>query len=245
MCWRCVRKRIKEKCISWGPEWLVENLPKPGHSNAIRLLEDDRSETFIWSTYSDPPLSPILVVSSEDRDQVYPFIHVEESQTGSGQAMAETPSSEPDTRTMLLEYASYRPQIATLVLLEEEVNNAEEDLTSATANAERDEHSDELEELLGDMDYSDLSQELTLNSIDGLLWSKSSETVVLNKVFFQERSAIKDDKEPIVVSLDLQQDCDRTLDTAHPCLSQCKTTQNDGYFPQVACLSTAMSNTER
>lgn len=31
--------RIKEKCISWGPEWLAESLPKPGRSNAIRLLE--------------------------------------------------------------------------------------------------------------------------------------------------------------------------------------------------------------
>ncbi|XP_010777137.1 interleukin-23 receptor [Notothenia coriiceps] len=39
MCWSCVRKRIKQKCISWGPAWLDENLPKLGNSNAIRLLK--------------------------------------------------------------------------------------------------------------------------------------------------------------------------------------------------------------
>lgn len=31
--------RIKQRCVSLGPDWLVENLPKPGNSNAIRLLQ--------------------------------------------------------------------------------------------------------------------------------------------------------------------------------------------------------------
>ncbi|XP_017262324.1 interleukin-23 receptor [Kryptolebias marmoratus] len=247
MCWSCVRKRIKEKCISWGPEWLVENLPKPGRSNAIRLLEDDRSETLFWPNYSDPPLSPILVVSSEERDEVYPIIHSEESQTGSGQAVAETALSVSDTRAMLAEHASYKPQIATLVPLEEEeVNNAEEDLRNDPANAEEDGRSDVLEGLLGgllsnvDVDYSDSSQGLTLGSIDDLLWPKSVETNVLNTVFFQEMRGTKEDVGTNVLSLDLQQDCGITLDTDDPCLSQCldETTQNDGYFPQVSCLST-------
>ncbi|KAM4629037.1 interleukin-23 receptor isoform 2-T3 [Polymixia lowei] len=42
ICCRCVRKRIKQKCISLGPAWLVVNLPKPGNSKAIRLLQKTR-----------------------------------------------------------------------------------------------------------------------------------------------------------------------------------------------------------
>ncbi|XP_037530755.1 interleukin-23 receptor [Nematolebias whitei] len=249
MCWSCVRKWIKEKCISWGPDWLAESLPKPGRSNAIRLLEDDRSEPLFWSTYSDPPLSPILVVSSEER--VCPIIQVEKSQTNSGEALAETTPSVSSTRTMLVEHASYKPQTAALVPLEEDTFS-EEGLKDTQANAEEDRHSDILTGLLGgllpsmDVDYSDLSQGLTLGSIDGLLLPTNSETTFLNTVFFQEGRGTMDNMETNVF-LDLQQDCGITLDTDDPCSSQClsETTQTDDYFPQVAHLSTTMLDTQR
>lgn len=216
------------------------------------FLQDDRSEPLFWPTYSDPPLSPILVVSSEEKDQVCPVVHVEKSRTSSGHATAETTSSVSSTRTMLVKHASYKPQTAALVPLEEEDASSEEGLRDTPANAEEDKHSDVLMGLLGgllssvDVDYSDLSQGLTLGSIDGLLLPKNAETMVLNTVFFQERRGTMDDMETNVF-LDLQQDWEITLDTDSPCSSQClgETTRTDDYFPQVARLSMTTLDTKR
>uniref|UniRef100_A0A8C5G278 Interleukin-12 receptor subunit beta-2-like n=1 Tax=Gouania willdenowi TaxID=441366 RepID=A0A8C5G278_GOUWI len=56
MCCSCVRKRIKQSCMSWGPSWLVENMPKLGHSKAIHLTLTFQSPTHI-------ALSQILPIS--------------------------------------------------------------------------------------------------------------------------------------------------------------------------------------
>ncbi|XP_077390373.1 interleukin-12 receptor subunit beta-2-like [Festucalex cinctus] len=66
-CWSCVKRKIKAICALWGPDWLVEELPKPEKSQAIKLLElDIGSEPTFSYTDSDPPLSPISFASEED-----------------------------------------------------------------------------------------------------------------------------------------------------------------------------------
>nr|XP_057928935.1 interleukin-12 receptor subunit beta-2-like [Doryrhamphus excisus] len=96
LCWRCVRKRMKETCASW----LVPSLPKAGNSRAIKLLQLDISEPSFSYTDSDPPLSPLSCISDED---VYPSV----------------PDDEPTTQTSLLETVAmatltdgYKPQLA-------------------------------------------------------------------------------------------------------------------------------------
>uniref|UniRef100_A0A8C5F5U8 Fibronectin type-III domain-containing protein n=1 Tax=Gadus morhua TaxID=8049 RepID=A0A8C5F5U8_GADMO len=68
ICWSSVRKRIKQSCISWGPSWLVENVPKPEDSKANALLK--YVETSVRpsrpNSHSDPPLSPIEEIPWED-----------------------------------------------------------------------------------------------------------------------------------------------------------------------------------
>ncbi|KAK7889211.1 hypothetical protein WMY93_024771 [Mugilogobius chulae] len=92
MCWKCVRKRIKQKCIAWGPEWFGDNLPKLKNSTAIKLLELNQlnqSESFLLSLFSDPPLSTIIFKESEDP---YSFVHVVKQPTVSSYKPHLTPS---------------------------------------------------------------------------------------------------------------------------------------------------------
>ncbi|XP_077463174.1 interleukin-23 receptor [Stigmatopora argus] len=66
-CWSCVRRRIKERWTLWAPDWLVVKLPKPENSQAIKFLEvGAENEPSFSSTSSDPPLSPISLVSDDD-----------------------------------------------------------------------------------------------------------------------------------------------------------------------------------
>ncbi|XP_008405516.1 interleukin-23 receptor isoform X2 [Poecilia reticulata] len=232
MCWSCVRKRIKQKCIAWGPEWLVNNLPKPGHSNAIRLLEDDRSEPLFSSTDSDPTLSPILVVSQEERDEAYPTIHVEESPDGAEQAKSLH-------RTVLVEHTGYKPQIATLVPLDEEVREEQREDPEIT---EEDRLLVGFEGFLGgflsNMDRSSSPHLVTLGSTGDLLWPKTVETSIWKGVCLQEMTRAEEDMENNVSSLDLQQDQREALDSDDTCSSpfSAHTFLNGGYFPQVASL---------
>ncbi|XP_043984982.1 interleukin-23 receptor [Gambusia affinis] len=238
MCWSCVRKRIKQKCIAWGPEWLVDNLPKPGHSNAIRLLEDDRSEPLFSFTDSDPTLSPILVVSQEEReerDEAYPSIHVEELPDGALQAKSLT-------RTILVEHTGYKPQIAALVPLDGEITDEREEQREDPENAEEDRLLIGFEGFLGgflsNMDCSNSSHWATLGSTGDLLWPKTVETSVWKGVCLQEITRTQEDTENIVSSLDLQQDQREDLDsddTRSSPFSAC-TFLNGGYFPQAASL---------
>uniref|UniRef100_A0A3B3UDH6 Interleukin-12 receptor subunit beta-2-like n=1 Tax=Poecilia latipinna TaxID=48699 RepID=A0A3B3UDH6_9TELE len=230
MCWSCVRKRIKQKCIAWGPEWLVHNLPKPGHSNAIRLLE-----RLFSSIDSDPTLSPILVVSQEERDEAYPTIHVEESPDGAEQAKSLH-------RTVLVEHTGYKPQIAALVPLDKEIRAAREEQREDPEIAEEDRLLLGFEGFLGgflsDMDRSSSSHRVTLGSTGDLLWPKTVETSVWKGVCLQEMTRPEEDTENNVSSLDLQQDQREALESDDTCSSpfSARTFLNGGYFPQVASL---------
>uniref|UniRef100_A0AAV2KS94 Fibronectin type-III domain-containing protein n=1 Tax=Knipowitschia caucasica TaxID=637954 RepID=A0AAV2KS94_KNICA len=113
MCWKCVRKRIKQQCIAWSPQWLGDNLPKLKNSNAIKLLELDKSEPSLFSLYSDPPLSPITCLS---HDELYPSVHEEIGPLHIG---ATAPESTNDTynSSVTLDHCSYKPQTAAFCFL--------------------------------------------------------------------------------------------------------------------------------
>ncbi|XP_026161313.1 interleukin-23 receptor isoform X2 [Mastacembelus armatus] len=242
MCWGCVRKRIKQKCVSWGPAWIVENLPKPGNSNAIRLLEDGRELSFS-STLSDPPLSPISLLSWEERDDAYPTIHVKVSHTESGPPTANTALLTSDSGTMLvdcqLEHVSYKPQIAKVVSQREEVEETAEEQKDISASVEEDRCSSVSGELLGgllssvEVDFSDSPVGLTLRSVSGLLWPKSPP--VFNKVSVGRRGT-ENDVTVDFASLELKQCKTTSPGLADNCSSQCTgdTMMTAGYFPQVA-----------
>ncbi|KAK0152869.1 Leukemia inhibitory factor receptor [Merluccius polli] len=122
--WRSLKKRIKQACISWGPSWLVENLPKPEDSKANTLLkrnDDDQTpaEPFCPTRHSDPPLSPIEEIPLEDREdranllptQPGPF-HPQMSWPRLTAEVEQTPSTEGTTETV-----NYKPHA---VCMEEE-----------------------------------------------------------------------------------------------------------------------------
>ncbi|XP_037627239.1 interleukin-23 receptor isoform X1 [Sebastes umbrosus] len=252
MCWSCVRERIKQKCISWGPAWLDENLPKPGNSNAIRLLEQYGSELSFSSTDSDPPLSPISFISQEERDDVYPNIHLEISRIESGPTEATvetTPLLTSHPGTMLvdgqLEDVGYKPQIASLAPPGgEEVKETEEEQRDIPSSGEEDRCA---LGLLGsflsgvEVDITDPPLGPTLSSVGGLLWPKTPETTsVLNQGFLLGRTGTENNVRADSPSLDLQQGGIMTPDSADTCLSQYTVeTLTGGYFPQTAALSSA------
>lgn len=250
MCWSCVRERIKQKCISWGPAWLDETLPKPGNSNAIRLLEQYGSELSFSSTNSDPPLSPISFISQEERDDVYPNIHLEISRIESGPTEATvetTPLLTSHPGTMLvdgqLEDVGYKPQIASLAPPGgEEVKETEEEQRDIPSSGEEDRCA---LGLLGsflssvEVDFTDPPLGPTLSSVGGFLWPKTPETTsVLTQGFLLGRTGTENNVRADSPSLDLQQGEIMTPDSADTCLSQYTVeTLTGGYFPQTAALS--------
>lgn len=204
-------------------------------------LQQEGSEPNFSSTYSDPPLSPISLISQEERDDVYPNIHVEIS----GQPTAETSLLMSDSSTMLpvnqLEDVSYKPQIA--MQEEEGTETDEEHMDVATIGEE-----DGCSSIYGfggflssvEVDFSDLPLRLTLESVGGLLWHKTLETPsVLNGVVSLGRT--ENNVGADSPSLDLQQGEIKTCDTADRCLSPytVETSLNGGYLPQVAAISSA------
>ncbi|KAK2835768.1 hypothetical protein Q5P01_016252 [Channa striata] len=250
MCWSCVRKRIKQKCKSWGPAWLVESLPKPGNSNAIRLLEQDVGEPSFTCTHSDPPLSPISLISWEEKDDVYPTIHVEEPQLGSEQPTAETPLLKADSGMVPVDcqrdHVNYKPQFTTLALQGEE---AEEEQKEVCASVEEGRGSGVFGGLLGgllssvEMDFSDSPLALPLSSVAGLLWPKTSP--VLNRDVLQGRRWTENN--PDSASLELHQG-EISPNMSDSCMSPYTfgTMLRYGYSPQAAAVSsTTLSDAQR
>ncbi|KAF3691117.1 Leukemia inhibitory factor receptor [Channa argus] len=249
MCWSCVRKRLKQKCKSWGPAWLVENLPKPGNSKAIRLLEDGNEPSFTC-THSDPPLSPISLISWEEREDVYPTIHVEESQLDSGRRTVETPLLTSHSGTMpvdcQLEHVNYKPQFTTLALQEEE---AEAEQKGVSAGVEEGGRSGVFRGLLGgllssvDMDFSDSPLGVPLSSVAGLLWPKTSP--VSKRGVLQGRRLTENGADSAFLELPQGE---ITPNESETCMSAYTvgTMLHYGYFPQVAAVSsTTLSETQR
>ncbi|XP_045904690.1 interleukin-23 receptor isoform X1 [Micropterus dolomieu] len=252
MCWSCVRERIKQKCISWGPAWFDENLPKPGNSLAIRLLEQCGSEPSFPSTCSDPPLSPISFLSQDERDDemMYPNIHVEISQVGSGLPTWDAPLSVSDTGTTLvdsrLEHVSYKPQIAVVASQGEEVKQTDEEQRDVPTSGEEERCSSAFGGLLSgllssvELEFSDSPLGLTLCSVGSVLQPTTPETTsVLDGGFSMGQRLAENNVEAASASLDLQPGETMTPDTADTCLSlyTLETTLTGGYFPQVAAVS--------
>lgn len=216
-------------------------------------LQQDGSEPSFSCTHSDPPLSPISLISWEERDDVYPTIHVEISQFDLGRPTVETPLLKSDCGTMLadsqLEPVSYKPQIALLTSQGEEVKETEEEQRDISMSVEEDRCSGVFGGLLGgllssvEVDFSDSRLGLTLSSVGGLSWSKTSP--VLNRGVLPSRRRVENDVEADSPSLRLLQG-DITPDMSGTCTSQytVETTLPYGYFPQVAAdSSTTVCNT--
>lgn len=178
---------------------------------------------------------------------MYPPIHVEISQFDSGKPMVETPLLKSDCGTMLvdrqLEDVSYKPQIATMASQEEEVNLTEEEQGDiSTSEEEEDRCSGVFEGLVGgllssvEVDYSDSPLGLTLSSVGGLSWPKTSP--VLRRGLLPVQRGIENDVEADSPSLRLQQE-EITPDMSETCTTQYTfgTTLPYGYFPQVAAVS--------
>uniref|UniRef100_A0A8B9RI88 Interleukin 23 receptor n=1 Tax=Astyanax mexicanus TaxID=7994 RepID=A0A8B9RI88_ASTMX len=114
--------RIRKVCMSVGPSWLFQTLPKLGNSNAIKLLQNEKYGSEIcWQPLdSDPPLSPVedFSPSVELRD-CYPVTHTEET---------------TDEKRVEQDWAvcAYKPQISIVSQRIESV--------SETAETEEDEH---------------------------------------------------------------------------------------------------------
>ncbi|KAM8875224.1 interleukin-23 receptor [Spinachia spinachia] len=213
MCCSCVRERVKEKVTSWGPTWLQDNLPKVGNSNAIRLLQQSGSEPTFSSYPSDPPLSPISLVSQEDRDDGYPTVHVHGSPVEPG----------------LLEHVGYKPQIATS---NPPAKQVQDKLRDGLSNEDEDQCV--LAGLLGgflshvEVDSSHVLLGLNFSSVAGLLWTKTPEaTGLLNGGFLLVRSEEE---------VDSKQGGEETPDPEDSCWSEetVGTRLTGDYFPQAA-----------
>lgn len=245
LCWSCVRESIKKKCISWGPACVGENLPKPENSFAIRLLKHGNgSEQSFSSTCSDPPLSPVSPIFPDERDDVYPNVHMEPHQTRRGQATVDTPLLISDTKAMLVdsqvEPVSYKPQVT---LQREDSNKTDEEHTD-TPTSRRVERCLSLPGgLLGgllstvEVDFSASPLGLTLSSESDVLWPEPTETMsVLKECYLPET-----DMEVDCPCQDFQQgEIITTCGPAETCVSRAERSLTDGYFPQVADVSTTV-----
>uniref|UniRef100_UPI003AAF145B interleukin-23 receptor isoform X2 n=1 Tax=Centroberyx gerrardi TaxID=166262 RepID=UPI003AAF145B len=249
MCWSCVRKRIKQKCISLGPACLAEKLPKLRNSNAIKLLQQDSAfEIFSSCSYSDPPLSPIEI-SQEEREDLYPIIHIEGVHTGLGQAAAEATLQTADAGTVLLdgrlEHVSYKPQIAASALQEEE-EEEEEEQRDVAAGEQGDRCSVISGGFLGgllssvEVNFPNSPLGLTFGSVRGLLAPKTAETTsIFSRDFLLGESGIETEVEIGTTSLDLLQGEIMTPDEADMSPYMVETILTNGYFPQEAALDNA------
>ncbi|KAM3876143.1 interleukin-12 receptor subunit beta-2-like [Diretmus argenteus] len=241
MCWSCVRKRIKQKCTSLGPAWLVENLPKPENSCAIALLRQEchRSVFEPLQFHSDPPLSPIEEI--EESGDLLEGIHA-----GPGQAITEATSQTTDTGIVLSErsHFSYKPQITTSAPQGEETEEMERaEQRQVPAWEQGDGCSVVSGGLVGgllsnvEVEFSSSSMGLTLSSVSGIFRPKTPETSMFNRdILFGESGT---ENEAGTTSLDLQQGEPVTPNEADSFLSHymVETTLLGGYFPQVAALN--------
>ncbi|XP_077963960.1 interleukin-23 receptor isoform X2 [Gasterosteus aculeatus] len=222
MCCSCVRERVKEKVTPWGPTWLQDNFPKVGNSYAIRLLQSG-SEPSFSSYLSDPPLSPISLVSQEDRDNAYPTVHVH------GSPVEPTPFLQSE----MLERVGYKPQIATSAPPAQQTQDELRDVLS---------NEDEDECVLGgllagfpshvEMDSSHAPLGLNFSSVADLLWTPEA-TGLLNGGFL----LVRNEEE-----VDSKQGEAETPEPEDSCWSQdtVGTRLVEGYFPQAAVSRTML-----
>lgn len=213
--------------------------------------QHDGVEPLFSCTHNDPPLSPITVISQEERDEIYPNIHVEEPQIGSGPLTVKTPFLMSDTEKMLvdrrLEHVGYKPQIGMMTSEEEEVNEVEEKQMDTSSNGEDGSCSSVFEGLLSglllsvDVNSSYSSRERTHGFLNDRLKPKPPEPSTISRgfPFLQQHRGTVDEVETDSPSLDLPQDEIMTPDAADPSLSQCtgEIILFGGYYPQIAAVS--------
>ncbi|KAK6314042.1 hypothetical protein J4Q44_G00155010 [Coregonus suidteri] len=248
MCWSCVRKRIKQTCLSLGPVWLSENLPKPGNSNAIRLLKNeepvDPASSWLF-TLSDPPLSPIEEIPPGEREKLYPIIHIKRLQAGAraggGEGTGEG-TTQTECTAAPLGNIGYKPQITTTAPRDKK---EKEEYRGHIPSCKRtDRCPEESGGLLGGwlcnvtVDFSGISPGLDLISM-GRHTSPSPPKITSlfsGDTWLEEKGL---EVEVGLGSLDSAQGQNVALEDPVSCLAKTLTT---GYFPQAADLNTTTYN---
>lgn len=185
---------------------------------------------------------------------MYPNLHVEMPQVGSGQPSSETLLLMSNSGQLLagcqMEHVSYKPQIAMLPLCEEVETAIEEELGDMQTSGEEDRFSSVFGGFMSSVEVglSDSALGMTLSSGCIPLWPKTPQTAsaLIGGVSLGSRTT-EDGVEADCPSLYSQQDEIMTCDTADTCLSQFTVgaTLTGGYFPQVVAVSsTAVCDTD-
>lgn len=200
-------------------------------------------------TDSDPPLSPVSLLSHEERD-TYPNDRAAEPQVRSGQSTTETPllTSDPGSVHIdsQLEKVSYKPQIAMLATHMDVMENEEEQRGVPTS---RNQGRFSCAGLLGgflsmvEVDPSDSTVEVTLSSVSCLPWPKTPQTS--NDGSFSLRmSGTEKHAEEDSPCQDTQEGEMMVYGPEEPHSSQntIETWLTGGYFPQVAAVSSTMTH---
>ncbi|XP_067086331.1 interleukin-23 receptor [Osmerus mordax] len=149
---RYIRMRVKHTCMTFGPACLVESPPQPDNSNAIKLLLEVQQQEEVeqqeevhqqeveqasWSRHSDPVLCLIEEVSQEEREEVYPVIHMEHPLTrpsrdpGGGTEIRGGPTEGLSPQT------GYKPQTSTPAPPQEPEGEEEEEAREERQEEER------------------------------------------------------------------------------------------------------------
>ncbi|XP_023860479.1 interleukin-23 receptor isoform X2 [Salvelinus sp. IW2-2015] len=240
MCWSCVRKRIKQTCLSLGPVWLSENLPKPGNSNAISLLKHEEPvvPALSWLfTVSDPPLSPIEEIPPGEREELYPIIHIVRLQGG---ARAGGGEGTGERTAAPLENIGYKPQIT--ITAPRDKTEKEEYRGHIPSCESTDRCPEESGGLLGGwlcditVDFSGISPALDLSSMGR---NTSPSPPKITSLFSGDTWLDEKGLEVGLGSLDSAQGQKVALEDPVGCLAKTLTT---GYFPQAADLNTTTYN---
>ncbi|MBN3302231.1 I12R2 protein, partial [Amia calva] len=111
MFWNCIRQRLKRICMSWGPKWLFEKIPKAKNSTVIKLFEEkerNESDSSWLSMYSDPPITNVeeLVLFPDHSGP-----HGQASREESAAAVAGSVGN-PETNVFPAERYGYKPQLS-------------------------------------------------------------------------------------------------------------------------------------
>lgn len=201
--------------------------------------QHDGNEPAFLTTDTDPPLSPISLVSLEEGDDEYPDVHVKTSQAGSGQPTSGTPLLTSHPLTALadsqLEHVSYKPQIDLPSQHDEDVTEAEEEQWDTLTNAEGNGcSSGRLGGFLSsvELDFSDMPLELTLSRCP--LWHKSLDSAIVLDAGLLPGSGLT-----VSPSVGAQRQHEiMTRDTADGYFSQSTVEPRliDGYLPQAAAV---------
>uniref|UniRef100_A0A3P8VB39 Interleukin-12 receptor subunit beta-2-like n=2 Tax=Cynoglossus semilaevis TaxID=244447 RepID=A0A3P8VB39_CYNSE len=253
ICCRCIRKRIKQRCLSWGPAWLSHTLPKPGNSNAIRLLQQDRCEPCFGSIDSDPLLSPITLLSWEEREAMYPIIHVhvQVSQKRLEQGSVKMPVLATETGTVPvvgeLHHASYKPHIGELA---SQVDKEEEEQKDVAACVKEEVCPSAFGGLLSsvEVDCPAVPKGTDISSVSDGSWPRPSHTTAVSKINFCEGTMETQSHGEVNDPPVKFHHADMTMaDMADTCLSQrtVETLLAKGYFPQIPVSSSALCVTQR